>query len=84
MTFLYVTHDQEEALTMSDRLAVMRSGQIVQIGTPHTIYEEPTDTGVLGPRRAAGAARRRPGRGRRGAGPAESVLTDIVLAMPPG
>jgi spermidine/putrescine transport system ATP-binding protein len=46
ITFLYVTHDQEEALTMSDRLAVMRSGQIVQIGTPHTIYEEPADTYV--------------------------------------
>jgi spermidine/putrescine transport system ATP-binding protein len=34
ITFLYVTHDQEEALTMSDRLAVMRDGQIVQIGSP--------------------------------------------------
>jgi ABC-type Fe3+/spermidine/putrescine transport system ATPase subunit len=46
ITFLYVTHDQEEALTMSDRLAVMNSGQIVQIGTPRTIYEEPADTYV--------------------------------------
>ena len=198
ITFLYVTHDQEEALTMSDRLAVMNSGQIVQIGTPRTIYEEPADTyvadflgvsnlmevdvvergpgsrcsvkvgesaldvergdvdglgtahavirpervriekhgtagpepgpghgraagvpgrghpghaaagarcatagagaerwrasrapqpghpgaGVPGPRRVAGAARRRPGRGRRGAGPAKSVLTDVVLAVP--
>ena len=34
ITFLYVTHDQEEALTMSDRLAVMNAGKIVQIGTP--------------------------------------------------
>jgi spermidine/putrescine transport system ATP-binding protein len=46
ITFLYVTHDQEEALTMSDRVAVMHSGKIVQIGTPHEIYEEPADTYV--------------------------------------
>jgi spermidine/putrescine transport system ATP-binding protein len=46
ITFLYVTHDQEEALTMSDRVAVMRSGKIVQIGQPHEIYEEPADTYV--------------------------------------
>jgi spermidine/putrescine transport system ATP-binding protein len=46
ITFLYVTHDQEEALTMSDRVAVMRSGRIVQIGDPHEIYEEPADTYV--------------------------------------
>ena len=46
VTFLYVTHDQEEALTMSDRLAVMHAGKIVQLGTPRTIYEEPADTYV--------------------------------------
>jgi spermidine/putrescine transport system ATP-binding protein len=46
ITFLYVTHDQEEALTMSDRLAVMRVGKIVQIGDPHEIYEEPADAYV--------------------------------------
>jgi spermidine/putrescine transport system ATP-binding protein len=46
ITFLYVTHDQEEALTMSDRLAVMRDGRIVQIGRPHEVYEEPADTYV--------------------------------------
>jgi spermidine/putrescine transport system ATP-binding protein len=46
ITFLYVTHDQEEALTMSDRLAVMRQGKIVQIGGPHEVYEEPADTYV--------------------------------------
>ena len=46
ITFLYVTHDQEEALTMSDRVAVMRNGKIVQIGDPHEIYEEPADTYV--------------------------------------
>ena len=46
ITFLYVTHDQEEALTMSDRLAVMRDGKIIQIGQPHEIYEQPGDTYV--------------------------------------
>jgi spermidine/putrescine transport system ATP-binding protein len=46
ITFLYVTHDQEEALTMSDRLAVMRSGKIVQMGVPKEIYNEPADTYV--------------------------------------
>jgi spermidine/putrescine transport system ATP-binding protein len=46
ITFLYVTHDQEEALTMSDRLGVMRDGKIVQLGGPHEVYEEPADTYV--------------------------------------
>jgi spermidine/putrescine transport system ATP-binding protein len=46
ITFLYVTHDQEEALTMSDRLAVMRDGKIVQIGPPTGVYEQPADTYV--------------------------------------
>ena len=41
ITFIFVTHDQEEALTMSDRIAVMRDGQILQIGTPKEIYDKP-------------------------------------------
>ncbi len=41
ITFLYVTHDQEEALTMSDHLAVMRDGVVQQIGSPRGVYEEP-------------------------------------------
>ncbi len=41
ITFIYVTHDQEEALTMSDRIAVMNKGVIEQIGTPDEIYERP-------------------------------------------
>jgi spermidine/putrescine transport system ATP-binding protein len=41
ITFLYVTHDQEEALTLSDRIAVMNHGRILQEGTPHEIYERP-------------------------------------------
>src|SRR5512140_1558916 len=42
ITFIYVTHDQEEALTMSDRIAVMSKGKVLQIGTPVEIYERPT------------------------------------------
>jgi spermidine/putrescine transport system ATP-binding protein len=42
ITFIFVTHDQEEALTMSDRIAVMSHGQILQIGSPREIYEHPT------------------------------------------
>ena len=41
ITFIYVTHDQEEALTMSDRIAVMSQGRVEQIGPPEEIYEEP-------------------------------------------
>jgi spermidine/putrescine transport system ATP-binding protein len=41
ITFVYVTHDQEEALTMSDRIAVMHQGRVLQIGTPTEIYERP-------------------------------------------
>ena len=43
ITFVFVTHDQEEALTMSDRIAVMREGRILQTGTPREIYEAPRD-----------------------------------------
>jgi spermidine/putrescine transport system ATP-binding protein len=48
ITFLYVTHDQEEALAMSDRLAVMRGGRIEQVGQPEEIYERPTTEFVAG------------------------------------
>jgi spermidine/putrescine transport system ATP-binding protein len=41
ITFIYVTHDQSEALSVSDRLAVMNQGDVLQIGTPHEIYESP-------------------------------------------
>jgi spermidine/putrescine transport system ATP-binding protein len=42
ITFVYVTHDQEEALTMSDRIAVMHAGKVEQLGTPEELYERPT------------------------------------------
>jgi spermidine/putrescine ABC transporter ATP-binding subunit len=43
ITFIYVTHDQEEALTMSDRVAVMNEGLIAQVGTPEDLYDRPCD-----------------------------------------
>ncbi len=46
ITFVYVTHDQEEALTMSDRLAVMNTGRIEQVGVPREVYDEPCSTYV--------------------------------------
>jgi putative spermidine/putrescine transport system ATP-binding protein len=48
ITFIYVTHDQEEALTMSDRLAVFNLGRIEQVGTPAEVYEHPATTFVAG------------------------------------
>jgi putative spermidine/putrescine transport system ATP-binding protein len=48
ITFLYVTHDQEEALTMSDRIAVFNDGRIEQIGTPAEVYERPATPFVAG------------------------------------
>ncbi len=48
ITFIYVTHDQEEAMTMSDRIAVMRAGRIEQLGTPEELYERPTTAFVAG------------------------------------
>jgi putative spermidine/putrescine transport system ATP-binding protein len=48
ITFVYVTHDQEEALTMSDRLAVFNQGRIEQIGAPSDIYEHPATAFVAG------------------------------------
>jgi spermidine/putrescine transport system ATP-binding protein len=48
ITFIYVTHDQDEAMTMSDRIAVMRNGRIEQLGTPEELYERPRTAFVAG------------------------------------
>jgi putative spermidine/putrescine transport system ATP-binding protein len=48
ITFIYVTHDQDEALTMSDRIAVFSDGQVEQVGTPGEIYESPANEFVAG------------------------------------
>lgn len=46
ITFIYVTHDQQEALSVSDRIAVMDQGRVLQVGRPHEIYEKPADNFV--------------------------------------
>ena len=48
ITFVFVTHDQEEAMSMSDRIAVFNQGQIEQLGTPHEVYESPSTSFVAG------------------------------------
>ena len=48
ITFIFVTHDQEEALTMSDKIVVMNEGEILQVGTPEDIYNEPSSRFVAG------------------------------------
>src|SRR4029450_11290231 len=66
ITFIYVTHDQEEALTMSDRIAVMSQGWVEQVGPPKEIYENPATAYVadfLGVRNPRGAAAHGPGDG---------------------
>ena len=76
ITFVYVTHDQEEALTMSDRIAVMNAGRVEQLGTPEELYERPrtrfvadfigTSNLLSGAVESVdGLTRRRPTRGRR-------------------
>ena len=75
ITFVYVTHDQEEAFFMSDRVAIMRDGRIEQLGTPQQVYETPATEFVAEfvgasnrfPARIVDVARRRRlrGRGRR-------------------
>ena len=59
ITFIYVTHDQHEAFTMSDRIGVMREGQLMQVGAPRELYEQPNSVAVA---QFVGAANLIPGR----------------------
>ena len=59
ITFIYVTHDQHEAFTMSDRIGVMRDGKLIQVGAPREIYEKPATIDVA---KFVGAANLLPGR----------------------
>jgi spermidine/putrescine transport system ATP-binding protein len=81
ITFVYVTHDQEEALTMSDRLAVMNGGRIEQLGAPRDLYERPATRFVadfLGTSNILSGTLRRDGErwGLAGLGAGERVLID--------
>ena len=48
ITFIYVTHDQDEALSMSDRIAVMDKGRVIQVGSPQDVYDQPRSDFVAG------------------------------------
>ncbi|MBS0279656.1 MAG: ABC transporter ATP-binding protein [Proteobacteria bacterium] len=72
MTVVYVTHDQEEAMNLSDRIAIMNAGRIVQAGSPRDVYERPADRFVG---RFLGEANLIPGAVTVAAGEGQSVLT---------
>ncbi len=79
ITFVYVTHDQEEALTMSDRIAVMNRGRIEQVATPEDVYERPATTfvaGFIGVSNLMPAVVAGPGEVRLDHGPAVAVPSD--------
>ena len=82
ITFIYVTHDQEEAMTMSDRIAVMNKGRYEQLGDPETLYERPTTrfvAGFLGVSNLLGGDVR----GRRAAATATSASRDDTMVLAP-
>jgi spermidine/putrescine transport system ATP-binding protein len=82
ITFIYVTHDQEEALTMSDRIAVMNAGNVEQIGTPTEIYDRPSTVFVAS---FIGQANLWPGRqNRMEGGLAELSVLGTTLRAKPG
>jgi len=90
ITFVYVTHDQEEALTMSDRLAVMREGEIEQVGPPREVYDSPASSYVadfLGLANLLDVTVREPGvielAGRRFPGPTGDVRGSSTLFARP-
>ena len=70
LTFIYITHDQEEALNMSDRIAVMKDGRFQQVGTPGEVYDSPRTAYVA---QFVGLRQHCPGQGR-GAGRRRGVL----------
>jgi spermidine/putrescine transport system ATP-binding protein len=79
ITFVYVTHDQEEALTMSDRIAVMNRGRIEQVGGPEDVYERPATTfvaGFIGVSNLMPATVSGPGKVRLDSGPEVAASTD--------
>ncbi len=84
ITFLYVTHDQEEALTMSDRLALMNHGRIVQLGTPEEVYNEPVDAYVADFLGVSNLMDARVEPGRSGKGPCRLRLGDFMLEAQSG
>ena len=81
ITFIYVTHDQEEAMTMSDRIAVMNEGRYEQLGDPESLYERPMTRFVAG---FLGVSNLLPGeyQGTDGDYAAVRLLSDVVVRVP--
>jgi spermidine/putrescine transport system ATP-binding protein len=77
-TFVYITHDQSEALTMSDHVAVMNAGRFEQIGTPRELYDEPASSFVAG---FVGAANRVQGRAISVSGDSVEIATDAGVHL---
>ncbi|HZA58965.1 MAG TPA: ABC transporter ATP-binding protein [Solirubrobacterales bacterium] len=80
ITFVYVTHDQEEALTMSDRIAVMNQGRIEQVGDPGGVYDKPASSFVAG---FIGVSNLMPGTVRKSGGGGEVELDSGVTVKAP-
>ena len=83
ITFVYVTHDQEEALTMSDRIAVMNRGHVEQVSVPEEVYDRPTTTfvaGFIGVSNLMPARVTAPGRVKLDSGPEVSADTGSLQA----
>jgi spermidine/putrescine transport system ATP-binding protein len=80
ITFVYVTHDQEEALTMSDRIAVMNQGRIEQVGDPGDVYDKPASSFVAG---FIGVSNLMPGTVRKSGGGGEVELDSGVTVKAP-
>src|SRR5947209_196602 len=86
ITFIHVTHDQEEAMTMADRIAVMNQGRIDQIGPPVELYEQPKTAfvaGFLGVSNMVAAMVENGGQVRLGDGTTASVSAQLLNGAPP-
>src|SRR3972149_2910589 len=84
ITFIYVTHDQEEALTMSDRLAVFNQGKVEQIGSPAEIYEHPRSAFVAGFVGTSNLVSGELARAIAGSPETFSIRPEKILISPPG
>jgi spermidine/putrescine transport system ATP-binding protein len=80
ITFVYVTHDQEEALTMSDRIAVMNQGRVEQVDDPERVYDKPASSFVAG---FIGVSNLMPGRVKKGGAAGEVELDSGVTVKAP-
>jgi putative spermidine/putrescine transport system ATP-binding protein len=84
ITFIFVTHDQDEALTMSDRIAVFNDGRVVQVGTPADVYERPATAFIAGFVGTSNLVRDDAARAITGSGDAFTVRPEKIRIEQPG